>query len=56
MSEADIVIKISVNTKSLQKQLRRISLRLRFAIFMIKVAQWIGRSKLKVEIETEQEK
>jgi hypothetical protein len=57
MAEGSIIMKITVDTKHFQKQLRRtFTLRYRIALLLIDLAEKIGRIKLNYSIEQETRK
>jgi len=56
MSKSDIKYSVTINTKEFKKQLRKTKFRITIALLIIRFAQWIGHTKVNVEIKTEQEK
>lgn len=56
MSNAQIIYQVTVDTKPLEKQLKILKWRMRFAIWLVKLAGIIGKQKITVSIDTEQVK
>lgn len=56
MSNAQIIYQVTVDTKPLEKQLKILKWRMRFAIWLVKLAGIIGKQKITVSIDAEQVK